>query len=123
VRVARSGAVPTGEAAITAGGNLPARHVIHAVGPVYDDDPAGARDLLASAYRSSLREARNAGDRSIAFPCISTGIYGYPQDEACHVAIDAVRSDVEQHGGLDKVVFCVFGTVDRERYAKALANE
>lgn len=120
--VARSGELPTGEAALTGAGHLPARHVIHAVGPFYDDDPVGSSKLLASAYQSALREARAAGDRSIAFPCISTGIYGYPPDDACPVAIGAVRNDLEQNGGLDKVVFCVFGAADCERYAKELAK-
>jgi O-acetyl-ADP-ribose deacetylase (regulator of RNase III) len=122
VVVSRAGRVPDGQAAITGGGELPAQHVIHAVGPVYENDPARAPKLLASAYTSSLRLARDNGLRSIAFPCISTGIYGYPQDEACKVAIQAVRADLEQHGGLDKVVFCVFGQADLDRYEKAFSE-
>ena len=120
--ISRSGKVPEGGAAITGGGNLPARHVIHAVGPFYEDDPARAPELLASAYRESLRLARENGLRSVAFPCISTGVFGYPPEEACPVAIGAVRADLELHDGLDRVVFCVFGRSDFDRYEKALSR-
>jgi O-acetyl-ADP-ribose deacetylase (regulator of RNase III) len=118
--VAKFAPVNVGQAAITPGGNLLARHVIHAVGPVYGENPAKAPELLASAYRNSLRLARESGLRSIAFPCISTGIFGYPPDEACKVVIDTVRHDLEEHGGLEKVVFCVFGKPDFARYDEAL---
>jgi O-acetyl-ADP-ribose deacetylase len=121
--VAQSGPVAVGRAAITPGGALGARHVIHAVGPVHGENPAKAPELLASAYVNSLRLARENGLRSIAFPCISTGIFGYPADEACRVALDAVREDLERHGGLEEVVFCVFGKRDFERYDQALSPE
>jgi O-acetyl-ADP-ribose deacetylase len=121
--VAESGPVRVGQAAITPGGALRARHVIHAVGPVYGENPAEAPALLAAAYVNSLRLARENGLSSIAFPCIGTGIFGYPPDEACRVVIDAVRQDLEKHGGLKRVVFCVFGTADFERYGKALGQE
>ena len=120
--ISRSGKDPAGQAAITTGGELPARHVIHAVGPFYEDDPPRAPELQASAYRDALRLAREHGLRSVAFPCIGTGAFGYPPDEACAVAIQAVRADLERHGGLDQVVFCVFAQSDLDRYAKALSQ-
>ena len=120
--VAEAGPVHVGQAAITPGGALRARYVIHAVGPVYGENPAKAPELLAAAYVNSLRLARENGLSSIAFPCISTGIFGYPADEACGVVIDAVRQDLEKHGGLKRVVFCVFGKGDLERYERALGQ-
>jgi O-acetyl-ADP-ribose deacetylase (regulator of RNase III) len=118
--VAKHGEVPTGEAAMTGGGKLPAKHVVHAVGPVYDEAPKKAPKLLASAYKSSLALARSHGLTSIAFPCISTGIYGYPPEEACQVAIRAVRQDLEEHDKLAKVVFCTFLASDYQLYLDAL---
>jgi len=120
--ISRSGDVPEGRAVITTGGELPTRHVIHAVGPFYEDDPARAPELLASAYRDSLRLAREHGLRSVAFPCIGTGAFGYPPEEAYPVALDAVRADLELHDGLDKVVFCVFERSDHDFYEKALSR-
>jgi O-acetyl-ADP-ribose deacetylase (regulator of RNase III) len=120
--ISRSGEVPEGQAVITTGGALPARHVIHAVGPFYDDDPARAPERLASAYRQSLRLAREHGLRSIAFPCIGTGAFGYPPDEACRVALDAVRADLELHNRMDKVIFCVFVRSDLDLYERALSQ-
>ena len=121
--IASAGPVGVGQAAITPAGALPARYVIHAVGPVYGEDPAKAPELLAAAYVNSLRLARENGLKSIAFPCISTGIFGYPPDEACRVVIDVVREDLEKRGGLRQVVFCVFGKADFERYNLALGSE
>ena len=88
----RIGHCPTGRAVATTGGDLPARFVIHAVGPVWHGGGRGEPELLASAYRGALDEAARVGARSIAFPAISTGIYGYPLAEATAVAVDAVRS-------------------------------
>ncbi|MEM7263921.1 MAG: O-acetyl-ADP-ribose deacetylase [Planctomycetota bacterium] len=85
------GGCPTGEAVITAGFDLPAKHVIHTVGPVWSGGDAGERELLASCYRRSLEVARDHGCKSVAFPAISCGVYGYPIDAATAVAIDAVR--------------------------------
>jgi O-acetyl-ADP-ribose deacetylase (regulator of RNase III) len=118
--VARTGPLRVGEAAITGGGALAARCVIHAVGPVYGEDTVKAPELLTAAYTNSLRLARENGVRSVAFPCISTGIFGYPGDLACRVAIEAVRDDLETHGGLEKVVFCVFGEAEFNRYETQL---
>jgi O-acetyl-ADP-ribose deacetylase (regulator of RNase III) len=118
--VAARGPLAVGEAAATTGGNLPARFVIHAIGPVYGDDPGRAAELLGHAYRNSLAVARDRGCRSIAIPCISTGIFGYPPDQACPVALKAVRDDLLSHGGLDRVIFCTFSGSDFEIYSDAL---
>ena len=99
------GHCPTGEARITPGFRLPARYVIHAVGPVWRGGAEGEADLLASAYRSALELADAHGLRSIAFPAISTGIYGYPLEQAAAVAVRTVR---EFGKGLQLVVFACF---------------
>lgn len=93
----RLGGCPTGKARITAGHDLPARYVIHTVGPVWRGGDAGEDELLASAYRNSLGLARDHDLSSIAFPAISTGIYGFPADRAARIAIDTIRA---HHGGL-----------------------
>lgn len=95
---------PTGEARITPGFRLRARHVIHTVGPVYRGRPEDA-ELLASAYRNSLRLAVESGLRTIAFPAISCGVYGYPLDEAARIAIDVARSEAWP---LDEIRFVLF---------------
>ena len=100
------GHCPTGEARITPGFRLPSRNVIHAVGPVWRGGGEGERELLASAYRSALELAHGHGLRSIAFPAISTGIYGYPLEQATEVAVQTVREFGE---GLQLVVFACFG--------------
>lgn len=109
-----------GEAVITTGGALRARHVIHTVGPVYYEQ--GSREqaeaLLAACYRRCLELAREYGLRTIAFPCISTGAYGYPPWEACPLALSTVREELELHGGLDQVIFCCFSRNDFELYAQ-----
>ena len=92
------------------------------VGPVHDDDPARVPELLASADRNLLRLAREHGLRSIAFPCISTGFYRYPPEGAHLIAVDAVRADLEWHGGLDQVVFCAFARSDLESDENALTR-
>ncbi len=121
--VATKGQVPTGGAVMTTGGNLPARHVIHAVGPVYDDYPKEqAAELLAMAYRCSLALARQHQLRSIAFPCISTGIYGYPPAQACQVALRTVREDLQKHNRLARLIFCTFTDEDHELFHQALKS-
>ncbi len=106
--VRRHGPVPTGSAAITSGGNLKARYVIHAVGPVYDGTPRSA-ELLASAVRSALRMADEHNLKSIALPAISTGIFGYPMEEAAEVMLRAAIEYLEGETGLERVVFCLYG--------------
>jgi O-acetyl-ADP-ribose deacetylase len=114
------GGCPTGEARITAGYRLPAKHVIHTVGPVYRDGKHGEPDLLRSCYRESLRLAAEAGLGSIAFPCISTGIYGYPKDDACEVAVAATTEWLAEHVRPQTVTFCCFGDDDAELYRARL---
>ncbi|MBA9076851.1 O-acetyl-ADP-ribose deacetylase [Rufibacter quisquiliarum] len=87
---ARQGGCPTGEAVITTGGNLPAKHVIHTVGPVWNGGHQGEPDLLARCYHNSLALARAHGLKTVAFPNISTGVYGYPKDQAAQVAVHTV---------------------------------
>lgn len=123
--VRRQGPIAPGHAAITGGGALAARHVIHAVGPIWSgDDPAGDDERLASCYRESLRLAAEAGLASIAFPSISTGVYGFPSERAAGVAVRAVRSWVAANpDALDEVVFVCFDEVDRRRYDAALGPD
>lgn len=106
--VRRHGPVPTGSAAITSGGNLKARYVIHAVGPVYDGTPRSA-ELLASAVRSALRMADEHNLKSIALPAISTGIFGYPMEEAAEVMLRTAIEYLEGETGLERVLFCLYG--------------
>jgi O-acetyl-ADP-ribose deacetylase (regulator of RNase III)/GNAT superfamily N-acetyltransferase len=110
---------PTGEARITPGFRLPARHVIHAVGPVWHGGGSGEADLLASAYASSLRLAGEHNLRTIAFPAISTGIYGYPLPAATAVAVRAVRSATTLAPSLERVVFACFNDEALDAYRKA----
>lgn len=114
------GHCPTGEARITPGFRLPSGYVIHAVGPVWRGGGEGEAELLASAYRSALRLAEEHGLRSIAFPAISTGIYGYPLDQATDVAVRAVRGSGEQGSGLQRVVFACFGPEVERAYRDRL---
>ena len=106
--VRKHGPVPTGSAAITSGGNLKARYVIHAVGPVYDGTPRSA-ELLASAVRAALRMADEHGLKSVALPAISTGIFGYPMEEAAEVMLRTAIEVLEGETGLERVVFCLYG--------------
>lgn len=99
---------PTGDARITPGFRLPARYVIHAVGPVWRGGGAGESGQLASAYRAALALARSHGLRSIAFPAISTGIYGYPLDDATRIAVATVRAELRLPGSIERVVFACF---------------
>ena len=115
------GRCPTGEARLTPGFALPARWVVHTVGPVWGEHgPDEADRLLASCYRSSLALADEAGAESIAFPCISTGVYGYPQSRAAGVAVASVRGHAART--LGRVVFCCFGQRDHEIYQRLLAD-
>lgn len=103
------GHCPTGEARITPGFRLPAGYVIHAVGPVWRGGNEGEAKLLASAYRSALQLAEEHDLRSVAFPAISTGIYGYPLEQATDVAVHTVREFGERGSGVQLVVFACFG--------------
>jgi O-acetyl-ADP-ribose deacetylase (regulator of RNase III) len=114
------GHCPTGEARITPGFRLPARFVIHAVGPVWQGGGEAEAELLASAYRSALRLAEEHGLRSIAFPAISTGIYGYPLEQATDVAVRAVRQFGEGGSGIREVIFACFGPEVERAYRDRL---
>ena len=114
----RIGHCPTGGAVATTAGELPARFVIHAVGPVWQGGDRGEPELLASAYRSALDEAARVGARSLAFPAISTGIYGYPLDSATAVAVEAVRNWKGE--GVDAVRFVCFDERTLAAYRSAL---
>ena len=104
---------PTGEARITAGGNLKAKWVIHTVGPVYRDGSHDEPVLLASCYRNSLRLAAGNGIKSIAFPSISTGVYGYPVEEAAAIAVREVRAFLSAHPDMSVTFVCFNGPRDR----------
>jgi O-acetyl-ADP-ribose deacetylase (regulator of RNase III) len=116
----RIGGCPTGEARLTTGGNLPARYVIHAVGPVYRDGSQREAELLASCYRESLKLASAKGLTSMAFPSISTGAYGYPINEAARIALKTVMDYLSQHPEIKLARFVLFGQATYEAYEKAL---
>lgn len=116
----RIGGCRTGGAAVTTAGELRARYVIHAVGPVWRGGGHGEEALLRSAYETSLELARQKGIRSIAFPSISTGAYRYPIEKASRVAISAVLDHIEGTSSLERLVFVLFGAADFEVYEDAL---
>jgi len=103
------GGCPTGEARITSGHSLPARHVIHTVGPIWRGGAHGEPALLSSCYRESLRLAARHDLRTIAFPAISTGVYGYPVQAASEIAVVTVRDSLIEAPTVEEVVFCCFG--------------
>lgn len=113
---------PTGEARITGGHELPARFVIHTVGPIWRGGRRGEGELLASCYRESLRLAVEAGARSIAFPAISCGAYGYPVAEAAAVALETVAAFLKTDDTLQRVVFCAFAEDVRAALETALVR-
>ena len=100
--------LPTGKAVITGAGNLKTKHVIHTVGPVWRGGNRGEPELLAQAYQNSLRLAVAEGLKTVAFPSISTGAYGYPVEKACHIALNAVKEFLETEDNLGEVVFVLF---------------
>lgn len=115
--------LPTGEAVLTTGGDLPADYVIHTVGPVWYGGSRGEADLLASAYRSSLACARVHDLRTLAFPSISTGAYGYPIAQAARLALTTVADDLRAHPeAFDEVRFVLFSAADLAVYTDALAE-
>lgn len=116
------GGCATGDAKITTGGKLKARHVIHTVGPVYRSGSRGEPDLLASAYRRSLEVARENRLHSLAFPSISTGAYGYPVDAAARIALRTVRDYLRAHSDVTLVRFVLFSASDLATYSEVLAE-
>ena len=112
---------PTGEARLTPGFLLKARYVIHTVGPVWKDGRSGEPEQLAACYRSALRLAQEAGVRSIAFPTLSAGIYGYPLGEACTVAVREARRHQQAQPQPERIVLCAFSDAALAAYRAALA--
>ena len=106
---------------MTAGYDLPAKHVIHTVGPVWQGGDSGEAELLASCYRRSLEVAQANACATIAFPAISTGIFGYPPDQAAEVAVRAVAGALPRTPGITQVIFCCFDDPSAERHRRALA--
>ena len=117
------GGCPTGEARVTRGYDLPAKHVIHTVGPVWSGGKRGEDDLLASCYRNSLALAAQHGIKSIAFPAISTGAYRFPPERAAAIAVREVLAFLRANRGVEQVVFVCFGPDAREVYEDALGGE
>jgi O-acetyl-ADP-ribose deacetylase (regulator of RNase III) len=113
------GGCPTGEARITPGFRLPARRVIHAVGPVWQGGGRGEARLLASCYAACFELALANGVRSIAFPCISTGVYGYPKDQAAAIALEAMRAHADR---FERIIACCFSEEDAAVYRRLLAE-
>lgn len=118
------GGCKTGEARLTAGFRLPARWIVHTVGPVWRGGQDGEPALLASCYRRSLELAAKAGARSVAFPCISTGIYGYPLEPAARIAIESTRTALAEpaFASIDEVSFCCFSAGDLAVYEQLLQD-
>jgi O-acetyl-ADP-ribose deacetylase len=115
---------PTGSAAVSDAGDLPARVVIHAVGPVWHGGDQGEADLLARAYRTSLELARSEGARSVAFPAISCGVYGYPTDQAATIALSTVRAWLDDHpDSVDEVTFVLFSSDTLAAFERAAPGD
>ncbi len=116
------GGCPTGKAVITTGGKLDVKHVIHTVGPIYRGGMKNEAGLLASAYKESLKLASSKGLKSIAFPSISTGAYGYPLAEAANIALKTVTDYLKEKTDIKTVRFVLFGRQAYEEYEKALKS-
>ena len=116
------GGCPTGEARITKGYELPARHVIHTVGPVWHGGDKGEPEKLAACYRNSLKLAAENGAKTVAFPGISTGVYGYPLENATRLAMDTVSDCLAELPGIEEVRFVTFGDRATEVAERALAE-
>lgn len=117
------GGCPTGEARLTRAYRLPARFVIHTVGPVWHGGGYGETALLASCYRESVRLAVANGVESLAFPAISTGVYGYPVERAAEIAVASVRAALSEDAGrLEEIVFCCFSALDLQVYERLLSS-
>lgn len=110
----------TGEAKMTRGHRLKARHIIHTVGPIWTGGKNGEADKLRACYTNSLRLAAEAGLQSIAFPCISTGVYGFPADQAAEIAVESVRVFLETPCSIQTVIFCCFSAANRAQYEHLL---
>lgn len=116
------GGCETGSAKITKGYKLPAKYVIHAVGPVWAGGKSGEQDLLRSCYWKSLELAAENSVRSIAFPCISTGVYRFPKEQAAGIAVETVRAFLEKFPAVEQVIFCCFSEADCQIYQDLLGS-
>jgi len=114
------GGCPTGQAVITTGGNLKAKYVVHTVGPVYQGGAKGEAALLKSAHLESLKLASAKKLKSIAFPAISTGVYGYPVNEAAYIALKTAIDYLKEHGDIELVRFVLFGRKTYDTFAEEL---
>ncbi|MBR5958758.1 MAG: O-acetyl-ADP-ribose deacetylase [Salinivirgaceae bacterium] len=119
---AKLGGCPTGEARLTKGYRLPARHVIHTVGPIWRGGSNGEPEKLANCYRNSMQIAADNGFATIAFPAISTGVYGYPLQEAAQIAINQVIECLNEMPSIKKVIFVLFGRKNFDIYTDILSN-
>jgi O-acetyl-ADP-ribose deacetylase (regulator of RNase III) len=118
----RIGQCPTGNAVVTGGGDLPARWVIHAVGPVWGGGGSGEDGLLASAVRSCLERAEETGARSVALPALSTGVYGFPLERAARICVETARASAAAARSLERIVFCLFDETAYIAFERALAS-
>lgn len=116
------GGCPTGEARLTAGYRLSARHVIHTVGPVWHGGDQNEAQLLAGCYRNALALAAEARLESIAFPAISTGVYRFPFEQACRIALEEARAFLRRQSSLKRILFCCFSAADYACYRRVLAE-
>lgn len=114
------GGCETGEAKLSPGYHLPARYVIHTVGPIWQGGNSGEPEQLAACYKNALELAAQHDIRSLAFPSISTGVYHFPADAAARIAIDTVLTTLAQQPAIERVLFCCFSEADRARYAALL---
>jgi len=120
--IAKQGSCPAGEAVITTGGNLPAKFVIHTVGPVWNGGNRNEAEKLANCYRNSLALAIENNIRTIAFPNISTGVYGYPKKQAAEIAVDTVKEFVGHNSSISKVYFVCFDEENFQLYQSLLSS-
>jgi O-acetyl-ADP-ribose deacetylase (regulator of RNase III) len=116
------GGCETGDAKATTAGELPAQHVIHTVGPVWQGGDANEAELLASCHRRALEVAAELGCRTVAFPAISTGIFGYPVELAAELALGTTRAELERHPGIEQVTFVLFSTEHLAVYREKLSS-
>ena len=121
--VRKIGRLPPGQAVITTGGNLPAKHVIHTVGPIWQGGGRKEAETLASCYRESLKQAKKRGLKTVAFPSISTGAYGYPIEEAARVALKAVIDFLRTEEEIERVTFVLWGTESLNAYERVLEEQ